>query len=94
VDDELECRFTLFQFHFGSIQTRRGHLYPPDAVPVSIPLWFDSNYELARVRGAIASFQFHFGSIQTRRLELQAFSHSNVSIPLWFDSNAPALPAQ
>jgi len=35
-------------------------------VCVSIPLWFDSNKQLATLTtDAIESFQFHFGSIQT-----------------------------
>ncbi len=32
---------------------------------ISIPLWYDKNYELAKARNLTLTFQFHFGTIKT-----------------------------
>jgi len=76
-----------FQFHSGSIQTRRMFDYIIEIADVSIPLWFDSNCDRFGPRKLCHMFQFHSGSIQTCRCRSHLLHKISVSIPLWFDSN-------
>jgi len=76
-----------FQFHSGSIQTSISLRSEMLFIPVSIPLWFDSNQlDQALVRFyQLVSIPLWFDSNLVSRPA--GPRPGSVSIPLWFDSN-------
>jgi len=77
----------MFQFHFGSIQTKPSRPIRSPRIFVSIPLWFDSNGTYCERRNLCktVSIPLWFDSNKFCLRCCCEFYH--VSIPLWFDSN-------
>ena len=74
-----------FQFHYGSIVR---HIPNPEKLTdeqISIPLWFDCEEILRKMKRLNIQFQFHYGSIVRAFKINRRRSKYFISIPLWFD---------
>ena len=76
------------QFHYGMIQMSKDELIELAKPRVSIPLWYDSNFDIASNSSddVSVSIPLWYDSNKVKVIDLKGLV-PKVSIPLWYDSN-------